>query len=99
MDDGRNITVVPAGDNRPPTIEQVDSAKVRDLVHESGSIWRTRLWEFRQPGLATYTFRYPYRGDLNSYKADIRYEWGIRPGWILRELEFVNITGPNNAQR
>ena len=93
---GRDITVVPVADNQPPTIEKIDSTKVRDLKHESGSIWRTRLWEFRQPGLATYTFRYPYRGELSSYKAEIRYEWGIRPGWILREPNFVNVLGPEN---
>jgi hypothetical protein len=94
---GHDITVVPVADYRPPKVEKVDSAKIRDLKHESGTIWRTRIWVFRQPGLATYTFRYPYRGELNSYKADIRYDWGIRPGWILREPQFVNILGTENA--
>lgn len=94
---GRDITVVPVADNQPPTVERIDSTKIRNLKHESGTIWRTRIWVFRQPGLATYTFRYPYRGELNSYKAEIRYDWGIRPGWILREPQFIGVLGPENA--
>lgn len=90
---GRTITVVPVADLRPPVIEQLDQAKVQDLKHEWGSIWRTRLW-FPAFGWAGYTFRYPYRGALNSYRAEIRYACWFKSGWFLRKPDNVVVRGP-----
>lgn len=89
---GHEIIVAPVADFQPPLIERLDPGKVQDLRHVSGSTYR-RFW-FPHYGVADYSFRYPYRDKVNSYSARIRYDWSIRPGWVLRELQDVAIVGP-----
>jgi hypothetical protein len=91
---GHDIIVVPVADYQPPVTEPLDPAKVQDLTHVYGAIYR-RFW-FPHYGVADYSFRYPYRNKTNVYSARVRYDWSIRPGWIARTPESVTIVGPKN---
>jgi hypothetical protein len=97
----QTITVVPVADFKPPVAEPIDPAKVRDLKHETGGIFFTQLNPFGFPryGLAIYTFRYPYRGEMNWYGLEVKYRWWPRPGWVLRQPEIVTILGPLDESR
>jgi len=97
----QTITVVPVADFKPPVAEPIDPAKVRDLKHETGGIFFTQLNPFGCPryGLGIYTFRYPYRGEMNWYGLEVKYRWWPRPGWVLRQPEIVTILGPLDESR
>lgn len=96
----QTITLVPVGDYKPPVVEPIDPSKVRDLKHEDGSIWSWQLAWLGLPayGLATYSFRYPHRGEMNLYKVEIKYRWWPTFGSFRREVESVGIVGPRNAR-
>ena len=89
---GREIIVVPVADYQPPVTEPLDPARVQDLRHMYGAIYR-RFW-FPHYGVANYTFRYPYRDKMNSYSVRVHYDWSTRPGWVLRTPQDVTIIGP-----
>jgi hypothetical protein len=97
----RTITVVPVADFKPPVVEQIDPAKVRDLKHESGDIfsWQLGLFGLPRYGFAIYTFRYPYRGEMNLYELDVKYRWWPRPGWFPSKPESISVSGPIDEVR
>jgi len=90
--DGEQIIVVPVADYRAPVVERLDPKNVQDLKHVYGSTYR-RFW-FPHYGVADYTFRYLYQDKINSYSLQVRYDWSLRPGWVLRGSQGISIVGP-----
>ena len=91
---GTTIMLERGDDSEHFVFDRVESSKIQKLKHVDGTIYRTSFWTAPSSAVAVYSFMYPCKGSLQTYRANLRYSWSVRFLGVKRERISAGVVGP-----